>query len=425
MKGGTRKRGKTWSYYFDMGTVGGKRQKKEKGGFATKKEAEAALAAAMNQYNNVGQVFTPAEITVADYLDQWFDLYVKMNLKYNTQLDYIQTIENHLKPALGKYRLKALRPAPIQEYVNDLKVKGYARATAFNIFRTLSGALNYAVEPLNYIDYNPCDRVKFPKYENARQELHVFLTEDVMKQIFERFPESSPFYVPLMIGYYTGVRISECFGLTWDDIDLDNRIITIDHQIVKRNFGMDVRKAINKGRTKMEKSEWYFQTTKSDSSNRKIKFGTALFECLNRARIQKIKNRFKFGEHYTEYYLKPEQDEKGETVQRLIPVKRGIPVDLPAADLVCVREDGSMLSTDSFKYVCRVVHHDLHLAFNYHSLRHTHATMLIEAGADLKDVQERLGHANIETTMDKYVHNTDEMRDRTVDIFENIALKKA
>lgn len=51
--------------------------------------------------------------------------------------------------------------------------------------------------------------------------------------------------------------------------------------------------------------------------------------------------------------------------------------------------------------------------------------MLIEAGADLKDVQERLGHANIETTMDKYVHNTDEMRDRTVDIFENIALKKA
>lgn len=112
-------------------------------------------------------------------------------------------------------------------------------------------------------------------------------------------------------------------------------------------------------------------------------------------------------------------------MQRLIPVKRGIPVDLPVADLVCVREDGSMISTDSFKYVCRVVHHDLHLAFNYHSLRHTHATMLIEAGADLKDVQERLGHANIETTMDKYVHNTDEMRDRTVDIFENIALKKA
>ncbi len=64
MKGGTRKRGSTWSYYFDMGTVGGKRQKKEKGGFKTKKEAETALAKAINEYNNTGTVFEPSEITV-------------------------------------------------------------------------------------------------------------------------------------------------------------------------------------------------------------------------------------------------------------------------------------------------------------------------------------------------------------------------
>ncbi len=56
MKGGTRKRGKTWSYYFDMGSVNGKRQKKEKGGFATKKEAESALASAIDEYNNAGMV---------------------------------------------------------------------------------------------------------------------------------------------------------------------------------------------------------------------------------------------------------------------------------------------------------------------------------------------------------------------------------
>ena len=84
MTGGTRKRGKTWSYYFDLGKIDGKRQKKEKGGFSTKKEAEAALAKALNEYNNGGQVFTPSEITVADYLDLWFDQYCKMNLKYNT-----------------------------------------------------------------------------------------------------------------------------------------------------------------------------------------------------------------------------------------------------------------------------------------------------------------------------------------------------
>ena len=55
MTGGTRKRGATWSYYFDLGKIDGKRQKKEKGGFKTKKEAETALAKAINEYNNAGQ----------------------------------------------------------------------------------------------------------------------------------------------------------------------------------------------------------------------------------------------------------------------------------------------------------------------------------------------------------------------------------
>lgn len=67
MTGGTRKRGTTWSYYFDLGKVGGKRQKKEKGGFKTKKEAEAALAKAISEYNHAGMVFEPSEITVSDF----------------------------------------------------------------------------------------------------------------------------------------------------------------------------------------------------------------------------------------------------------------------------------------------------------------------------------------------------------------------
>ena len=62
MTGGIRKRGSTWSYYFDLGKIGGKRQKKEKGGFKTKKEAEAALAKAISEYNSAGTVFEPSEI---------------------------------------------------------------------------------------------------------------------------------------------------------------------------------------------------------------------------------------------------------------------------------------------------------------------------------------------------------------------------
>ena len=407
MKGSVRKRGKTWSYCFDMGSVGGKRQRKEKGGFDSRKEAEAALAEAIAEYNRSGQLFTPSEITLADYLDQWLDQYVKMNLKYNTQRDYKTVIENHLKPSLGKYRLIALSPSTVQGYVNNLKLKGFAKNTVKNILCVLSGSLNYAIEPLKYIQHNPCDRVKLPKYENGRQELHVYIQPEDMKKVFERFPESSPFYIPTLIGYRTGLRISECFGLTWNDIDLDQETITVDHQLLKRDDG------------------WFLETPKTPTSNRTVKMDSTLTAKLKEARRQKQVNRMKYGKNFTEYYLQPEKNEKGETIRRLVPVPRFVPVDLPAADLVCIKPDGSMLTSDSYKYVCRVIRNELHITYNYHSLRHTHATMLINAGANLKDVQERLGHADIETTMNKYVHNNPDIQSQTADLFEQIALKQA
>lgn len=67
---------------------------------------------------------------------------------------------------------------------------------------------------------------------------------DEWQQIIDRFPPDSRFHIPLMIGFYTGLRISETFALTWDDIDLDNRTISVNKQIVKRNFGADVRKVV-------------------------------------------------------------------------------------------------------------------------------------------------------------------------------------
>ena len=80
MKGGTRKRGKTWSYYFDAAQVGGKRKKIEKGGFRTKKEAETAVAKAIAEYESSGQVFQPSTISVSDYPDFWYEQYCVSNL---------------------------------------------------------------------------------------------------------------------------------------------------------------------------------------------------------------------------------------------------------------------------------------------------------------------------------------------------------
>ena len=105
--------------------------------------------------------------------------------------------------------------------------------------------------------------------------------------------------------------------------------------------------------------------------------------------------------------------------------EKGINPAFPRARLVCVAENGEYTSTDSFKYCSRIIHKELLLAFDYHSLRHTHATFLIEAGADVKDVQERLGHTNIQTTLQTYVHDTETMKARSVELFEQAVVRQS
>ena len=422
MKGSVRKRGDTWSYRFDIGIVDGKRQQKEKGGFTTKKEAEAALAKAMAEYNQTGTVLAPTEITVSEYLDQWYDLYCKPNLKYNTQVNYLRLIENHLKPHFGQYRLKALTPAMVQEYANDLKYNGLSKSHIVGILTTFGAAMEYAVEPLHYIAQNPVQHVKYPKVDRKPRE-RIILTLDEWQAILERF-KGSRYEIPLMLGFYTGMRISEALGLTWDDVDFDRRRISVNKQVLKRNFGADVRKVIEKKGKKELRSSWYFETPKSASSIREISFGDTLYKALREELRRQKENELKYGEFYTLHYLRDEKDEKNATIKRIIPVQKCIESQLPRARMICVAEDGSYTSPDSIKYMSRVIHHEMHLAFDYHSLRHTHATMLIEAGADVKDVQVRLGHADISTTLNTYVHDTEQMKDRTVDLFEQAASRK-
>lgn len=134
-----------------------------------------------------------------------------------------------------------------------------------------------------------------------------------------------------------------------------------------------------------------------------------------------MENRLKYGQHFIQQYEVEEVDERTNKKLRRI---YSIPLSIDAGiaqpiNMVCTKENGDIVTPETFKYASRVIHYGLGIEFNFHSLRHTHATTLIENGANFKDVQARLGHANIETTLGTYTHATEKMAKQSVDIFEN------
>lgn len=416
-----------WEYRFEGAKVDGKRKHISKSGFRTKKEAEIEGTKAMAEYNNAGLNFNPSDISFADYLDYWFDNYVKVSCKYNTQLNYNSIIENHIKPSLGMYKLKTLTPMQLQDYVNIKFKNGLKKTTLNTIMGVISGSLDYAVLPAQLLQSSPAEHIKYPKLTSERAEVNrTVISVDDFNNMLNRFEKGNPFRYALLIGFYTGLRIGEVFALTWDDINLQEGIIDVNKQVYKRNYGVDVRQVMKIKEKKEEKSAWYFGSTKTAASVRKVKIGQTLISELKEYRKIQFENMMMYGEYYTQIFKKEEKDEKGNTINRLIEVEKSIPVTLPQANLIMRKENGQYSSTDSFKYASRVIHYELGIPkFNFHSLRHTHATKLIESGISPKTVQARLGHENIETTLQTYVHNTEAMELAAIDAFEEIMSKSA
>lgn len=375
MKGSIRKRGSTWYYSFDIGIIDGKRKRKEKGGFRTKAECEKALRIALNEFEQTGLIFTASEITFNEYLNLWYNDYVLINCKYGTADYYKRIINSHLKPYFKEIKLKQLNPAILQKFLNYKMINGYSKSSVSNFYGVLSGALKYAVYPCNFIKENPMTYVNIPKYDEKIKETSdlKIISYDNFNKILERFPFGSSFYIPLQIAFHTGMRGGEVTALKWENVDLENKIISVNYTLVSKGKGI-----------------FELGTPKTKSSYRKIDIGDTLVSILKKHKLYQKENKLKYGSYYTN------------------------------SDFVCTKENGELVTTDSLKYLSRVVNYDLKIPFNFHSLRHTHATMLIENGANIKTVQKRLGHSKLSTTMDTYAHVTDKMKTEAVNILENI-----
>lgn len=382
MQGSVRKKGGKWYYSFEVGKDNGKRKRIERAGGSTKKEALEALRNAIIDFENTGSIFDQSDISVSDYFDYWYKEYVLINNKVNTQRSYDQIIRNHIKKEIGIYKLKTITAAKLQEIINLKYRNGYSKNYLSNIYGVLSGAFKMAVYPYSLIKENPMLYVSMPKYNtqliNNPDDLKIISLDDYTK-ILERFPYKSNMYIPLQIAFNTGMRASEVMSLTWDCVDLKNGTIRVEKILYRNDF-----------------KQWVFGPPKTNSSIRIIKIGATLLNILKRHAEDQEGNRKKYGQYYIKHDF----------------------------DFVCLKENGELLTVDSLKYLSRVVNYELNIDFKFHSLRHTHATMLLESGANIKDIQARLGHSKLATTMDTYSHVTKKMSEDSVNIFESIITPK-
>lgn len=387
-----------WEYRFEMASVNGKRQHASQGGFRTQKEALAAGTKALAQYLQAGQLHRPEETSFSDYLDQWIDQYVNVNLRQNTQRNYLARIKNHIRPSLGHYKLQSVTPSTLQSFANSLKEKGYSKNYISGIFSTLKNALDYAVEPLRLIQNNPAELVRMPKViKKPRQR--IVIDHDQWHKILERYPFGHRFHIPLQIGYHTGMRIGEVMGLSWDDIDFIKGEISVNKQLCRYK------------KTKEEKQIHGIAPPKSKSSERTIKIGQTLIDLLKKERIRQKENKLACGRYYVAY----DKEHWKEEVHKVI-----ISNHEDKLNFVCVNNHGKVTLPDSFDNCTFNIRHKLGIDFDFHTLRHTHATMLAESGINPKALQLRLGHEKIETTLNRYIHATESMIDESVEVFEKL-----
>lgn len=198
----------SYRYRFEVASVDGKRKWKSKSGFATKREAREAGKIAQQAYEHVGQVVEPSDMSYADFLDMWLEKDCKLTCKSSTLVGYEKKIRLYIKPEIGSYKLKTITKDTLQDFITKMYDEGYSINTVNSVKGLLTKSFTYALDR-HYIVSTPAINLVVPTKKQpkktTRSKKHVYIPQEVMQKIFERFPEGSSAYIPIMIGYHTGL----------------------------------------------------------------------------------------------------------------------------------------------------------------------------------------------------------------------------
>lgn len=353
-----------------------KKIQKSKRGFQTKKSAQEFLN--KTQHNILsGSYVAPDNLTFGEYLLKWLSTHSKSYLGQSTFESYQCQIKKHIIPSLGSIQLQKLTAFHLKEFYNDKLtsgriqgVGGLSPRTVQYMHRIISEALAHAVND-NLIPTNISKTIPPIKVRKYKGEVYTF---DDLQKLFEVI-KGTDIEIAIILASSLGLRRGEILGMSWNQIDFNNKLLTINRQLIRTETGSK------------------FTSPKTENSNRTIPIEDNLIRIL-----KKNKER--------QEILKSQLDNLYED-----------------NNLVVCKDNGSLIPPDNitkkFNYLLKK--NNLK-KIRFHDLRHTFATLMLEQNQSLKVVSELLGHTTIKTTADIYSHALDSTKRKANATLDNILL---
>ena len=333
---------------------------------------------------NDSSISSFSEMTVDEWFNFWIDNIVP-DLAWNTKRNYRDRYKWNISPVIGRLRIQDVRPMHCRKVLFDMD-KDYAGSTIRQTYIAMGTMLKSALMN-GVISKHPMDGVRYTKTVKAKNDIH-FLTEDEQEK-FLQVAKRSHNYRQYALILETGLRTGEMVGLTWDAVDFKNRTLTINKTLEYRH----------------SRGSWIAGPPKTIASYRTIPLTDKAYDILK------------------ELYERKDLIKQSEDLSTALPYldrMSGEMNTLVMKDLVFINYRTGMPAKNSA--------YDTHLyklcdeagirRFCMHVLRHTYATRAIERGVQPKALQQLLGHASLQTTMDTYVHVTDESKLKAVRQFE-------
>ncbi|AJO22847.1 site-specific integrase [Heyndrickxia coagulans] len=366
-----RKRGDKWEYrisYKDPVTE--KYKIKSKSGFSTKKEAQIA---AQKMENEILEGVEQSPISLKNFLNTWLYEFKKDTIRKNTFNLHKQNIEKHILPYFKEIKLANVKPILYQKFLNQLIDQGYSKRTVEIVHSTLFNAFEKAVI-LGKVTKNPCIGA-IVKGQEKKRDLKYIETDRIADFLKEAYKYDYIYWMFFNVLLETGMRKGEAAALQWSDIDLKAGTISITKTL---DF-------------QAKSKEELFGDPKTYNSKRVITISKGLINDLTFHKKYQNQNKLALNEIYHH--------------------------DL---NLVLCRNDGNFMPKSSlFNAFSRILKRAGIPPLPIHSLRHTHAVILLEAGADLKYIQERLGHGSIQITSDVYSHISKKIEREKIEKFDD------